>query len=376
MQMMAEYARALIEAGHSVLLAHGDSTAQSPTLPPAGIRLLESLSNIGVQCHSFANFRSTYSKQLESSLRELITQKKPDVMVGFHQLDRKYALRLAPQTKVPCVISAQNKHVFWGVKPVAWLKEFVYRKLLQRNLSSVICTSEVIQSELRNRFGIDETRCTLIPNGIQIPSDKINSDRVLSLRNELGVADHEVMFVNTGRIDIQKGQDIMLEAWDRVSHNNWRMFFIGSVSQGPNMEKMQVYEGQLLDRRQSMKNGEKITFLGWRDDVRDLLSAADCYVHPARWEGWPLAVCEAMAEHKPIIASDCVGSPIGFVQGEHGYIFPSENVIELASALDSFLKLDRAQYPAMGASCRAIAEKHYDMQTIRKQIVAHLEKFA
>jgi glycosyltransferase involved in cell wall biosynthesis len=145
----------------------------------------------------------------------------------------------------------------------------------------------------------------------------------------------------------------------------------GDLSSGPIADKMKSYIEQLHTRIDECGLSDRVSFLGWRDDIRELLTAADVYVHPSRWEGWPLAVMEAMGEAKPIVTSDCVGEPEGFKAGIHGYIFRNKDVNELTKCLQRVLA--RNDYKTMGVACRDLARANYDIAVLSRRFVEAVE---
>jgi glycosyltransferase involved in cell wall biosynthesis len=105
-----------------------------------------------------------------------------------------------------------------------------------------------------------------------------------------------------------------------------------------------------------------------------LLAGADAYVHAARWEGWPLAVLEAMAAARPTITTDCCGRPEGFRDGVHGQVVPSGDVGALRDAMLRMASMDADAREAAGRAVRALAEEHYDIRDVSKRFVGMVEE--
>jgi len=365
--MMVEYAQALCRAGHEVILAHGDSTAKSPTLPEAGKRFLKQIAEAGVTCIPCAGYRKPYSGELRAKLIGIAKDCRVDAVLGFQQLDRKYAMSVAKSQKVPCVIGAFNKHTFWGPKPVAWFKRFVYTRMLRQTAELIVCTSEEVEREIHLDFKIPKERTVLVRNGLSMPDNLLNDEVRIQKRRALGVADGELLFCNIARIDEQKGQDLLLDALGSFTKEKWHLLLVGNVSPGPNSDRMEQFK-KLLERKViDNKLQNRVSFLGWRDDLRELLTATDFYVHPSRWEGWPLAVLHAMAEATPFVASDCVEPPIGFESGVHGFMFENGNVESLKQAIDRAFEID--DFSTMGHACRNLARANYDIGDLSQLFV-------
>src|SRR3972149_5403661 len=80
-----------------------------------------------------------------------------------------------------------------------------------------------------------------------------------------------------------------------------------------------------------------VRFLGYREDVRPVLRAADAFVLPSRYEGMPLALLEAMAAGLPCVVSDVGDCGLLVREGARGVGVPTENRAALADALGSVL---------------------------------------
>jgi len=101
-----------------------------------------------------------------------------------------------------------------------------------------------------------------------------------------------------------------------------------------------------------------VCFLGWRADVRDLMSQWDVFVLPSLEEGFGLAAAEAMAAGLPVVAS-AVGGLQEIVQdGETGYLVPPRDPVLLAARLRSLL-LNPGLQNAMGTAARARVREQF-----------------
>jgi len=90
-----------------------------------------------------------------------------------------------------------------------------------------------------------------------------------------------------------------------------------------------------------------IHFLGRRNDVPDILHAGDVFVFPSRWEGFPVAVMEAMAAGLPVVASDVGGISELVQEGKTGMLVPPKDPIALFESLRKLLN-DRDFRQRMG----------------------------
>src|SRR6185503_17243927 len=112
---------------------------------------------------------------------------------------------------------------------------------------------------------------------------------------------------------------------------------------------------------------DAVTFLGRRGDVPALLARADLVCHPARMEGLPNAVMEAMAAARPLVATSVGGTPELVQDGVHGVLVPPEDPPALADAIVSLLA-DRERGARMGRAGRERIETRFRLSQLAERI--------
>ena len=106
-----------------------------------------------------------------------------------------------------------------------------------------------------------------------------------------------------------------------------------------------------------------IEFLGRLDDVRPSIADTTVYVLPSYREGTPRTVLEAMAMGRPIITTDAPGCRETVIDGENGFLVPTQSVDDLVAAMQKFID-DPALAERMGKRSREIAEDKYDVHKV------------
>lgn len=138
--------------------------------------------------------------------------------------------------------------------------------------------------------------------------------------------DTDITFVNVGRFSFQKGQDILIAAFAelRKVRSNVRLKLVGYGA------------GEAALRAEIKRLGleETVSIEHHPENPQPALSASDVYVSTSRWEGWSLAICEALRFGMPVIATDCEFGPSDIlVDSRLGRLVPVDRQDELVSAM-------------------------------------------
>jgi HAD superfamily hydrolase (TIGR01549 family) len=166
------------------------------------------------------------------------------------------------------------------------------------------------------------------------------------------------VLLNVGRLVSQKSQHILLEALLplRASLPGLRLRIVGD---GP-------LEGTLRARVRALGLDDAVEFLGNRDDVPELLRAADVFVFPSRYEGHPGALVEAMLAGLPVIASDIPVHRETIADGHTGLLVPVDDAAAWADAIRRLADSPH-QRAALGRAAREVALRRFDIRQIARQ---------
>ena len=217
-----------------------------------------------------------------------------------------------------------------------------------------VMVSQATRRQFATDLGLDESRLTVVPNGV--PARTGDAERV---RQEFGVKPNECVLLAVGTLEKHKGHQILLEALARLEARKlatpWRLIIAGGRG-GDQHEALQDYaEDEGLS--------EHVHIVTNRSDVPDLLALADIFVMPSLWEGLPLALLEAMAAGKAIVASATSGIPEAIANGTEGILVPPADVASLADALSGLLA-NPSRRVEMGKAAAARASLEFTVQVM------------
>lgn len=228
-------------------------------------------------------------------------------------------------------------------------KMFFTDKALQFWCKKIIAVSNAVKENLL-KHGIQKKRIDVVFNGINVKKYQ-DMDR-MKARKILRINEADFVFLFVGRLIYQKAVDVLIEAFSKAGSG--KLFIVGQGADRKNLEELSDKLGAL----------DKISFLGVRNDIPEILAASDCFVLPSRYEGLGIVVIEAMASGKPIVISDFDAGKEMVVDGENGLVVHREDVEGLSSAMkrifnDGYLRA-RLSESAKKSVEKFSIEKHVD----------------
>ena len=201
---------------------------------------------------------------------------------------------------------------------------------------------------------------TVIANGVD--TDRMRNlppEGRAALRGEMSVGDQQFVWLAVGRFEVAKDYPNMLRAFGDVRAREPRAVLV-IVGQGSLQAEAEALTAELGLR-------EAVRFLGARDDVPAVMSAADGYVMSSAWEGMPMVLLEAAAAGLPIVAT-AVGGNVEVVRdGESGFLVPARDSGVLRAGMLRLMALPEEQRRAMGERGREHVRANYGLQRVAER---------
>jgi glycosyltransferase involved in cell wall biosynthesis len=189
-----------------------------------------------------------------------------------------------------------------------------------------------------------------IPNGVSLP--EISQSKRQEVRGRLGRSGEEFIFMCVGRLVELKRHGFLIEAFSKLIENqNATLMIVGDGPDRPALED--------LVRRLSLEG--RVLFLGFREDVADLLLAADCFALASRTEGLSYSIAEAMAAALPVVATNVGGNCELVVDGENGFLVDVDDLRGYSERLKRVLE-DRELCRSFGRASRERAKRRFSLE--------------
>ena len=181
------------------------------------------------------------------------------------------------------------------------------------------------------------------------------------IRAQHGVSREALLLGTVANLLPLKGYEVMLDALPVILSAMPAVHYLiiggGEAEYGARLKAITVERGI----------AERVHFAGFQDSVASYLSALDLYVHPSLKEAFGLAVVEAMAMGKAVVATTTGGLPEVVVQGETGWLVPPGDPKSLAAAVVSLLE-DKVRREQMGRSGKARAQERFSLDASVRQM--------
>ena len=294
-------------------------------------------------------------------LARALTQWQADALHMHNSTALFYGSLAARKARLPIRVYTEHDGVF----PRSSLNAWVNRRLVKR-LTKAVAVSQAVKDLWCSHDRINPDSVGVIYNGVATNHE--TKQGIGSAKKGTGSAavspclspfsPGPLNIVCVGRLSHEKGVDVLLDAMTLVPPNPpWRLTIVGD---GPLRHELEAMAKRL---------GVTCEFLGWRQDVPQLLRQMDLLVLPSRSEGLPLALLEAMAAGLPAAATDVGGVREAAQADVTALLTPAQNPPALAAAILRLLG-DVALRTRMG---QAAAERFNRCFELSKMIDAYAE---
>jgi sugar transferase (PEP-CTERM/EpsH1 system associated) len=284
-------------------------------------------------------------------LARLMRRERADV-VHTHLWTSSFWGRLAAvMARVPVRIVTEHNIDTWRR---AW--HLAADRGLARVTDHFLFVSREVEAFYRERLHLDPARGQVVLNGVDLSRfDAVVDAR--AVRERMGLKSAGIVAGVVGRLDERKGHRYFLEAMAALAGQQLgvRGLVVGEGRERADIEARQAALGL----------GERVRILGYWPDLAEALAAIDVFVLPSLMEGHPLAVLEAMAAGKPVVATRVGGNPAAVEDGVTGLLVPPRDPGALARAITTIAR-DPERARRMGREGRRRVEERFSLEAARR----------
>ena len=197
------------------------------------------------------------------------------------------------------IYTVHGFHFYKGAPILNWLIYYPIEKLLS-HFTDVLITINEEDYQISKKMKLKKNGNRYKVNGVGINVKEYQDVKVdkEKIRNALGFKKDDFICIGIGRIEANKNYEMTIKGIVKANIDNCHLIICG---EGPDKESIKNLSKQL-----GIEN--KIHLIGYRNDIKELLSISDCYISTSKREGLPRALMEAMASGLPCIVSNIRGN--------------------------------------------------------------------
>ncbi len=306
------------------LVAHLDRSHFEPVvLSFTDGPMLERLKEMDIETR-LIHTETPFDIRVWSQVKQLLEAESPDIIHAHGTRANSNVLWAAGRLGIPVVYTVHGWSFHQDQHPlVRRLRIWGEKYLTERSRVNISVSASNQQS---GKEQIPQFESIIVNNGID--QQKFDPERKYSdIRSELGIAPDRVVVLFIARFTAHKQPLTLIRAFAKALKGG----------QAPGLHLLMVGDGDEkeagLELARALGLEDRVSFQAFRQDVPDVLHAADIFVLPSLWEGLPIGLLEAMAMRKAVIGTRVDGTREVLQDGENGLMVEPGDVDALAAAI-------------------------------------------
>jgi glycosyltransferase involved in cell wall biosynthesis len=248
-------------------------------------------------------------------IRQVVMTERPSIILGFTKLYAALANMALIFTRYRVIVLERSSPLYVWPWQVEWFARLSFTLKKCRGIISQTSIAATYQQRFYRTQNV-----LVLPNPVRQIHIPTNTKK-------------EKWILMVGRLhDHCKGFDRFMQVLDRMKFpdNEWKIVLAGGE---------ETEAGYLLELLKNPEKKERMHFLGKVDSMDEVYAKASIFAIPSRSEGFPNALCEAMAAGLPVVSFDFVAGPRDLIEdGVHGYLVEDGNIPEMTQRLEWLMK--------------------------------------
>lgn len=244
------------------------------------------------------------------------------------------------RTRTKVIYTAHGFHFYQGAPVMNWLVYYPVEKMLSRWTDVLITINHEDYKLAKKKFKMK--KLTYVPGiGIDTQREGLSQKEKEEKRKELGIPQDAFLITNAAEFTPNKNQKTVIEAIEQLHNPNIYFVMCGIGEKKAELEQYVKEHG--LE--------EHIRFVGFRNDLHEILQTSDCFVLSSFREGLSVALMEAMAEGLPVVCSRIRGNVDLIKDGKGGILVSPRNKEDYEAAFRKLYEMkhkELADFQRMG----------------------------
>lgn len=324
--------------------------------------MIDRLKTLNIRVHIIPS-NKPFDFKVWNKVKQLMTDEKIDLVHAHGTRAHSNVFRAARSLQKPLAYTIHG----WSFHVD---QPFLIKKIRIAGEKFLISRSDLnisvsVSNQKTGKDTITGFESVVINNGID--QQKFNADgQYADIRKELNIPDQATLLLFLARFTGHKQPLVLLKAFEKA------------LQQNPDLYLLMVGDGdekqQALDIVKKAGIDNRVIFQNFRQDVPDVLAAADIFVLPSLWEGLPIGLLEAMSMGKAVIASDVDGTTDIIEHMQNGYLIGLNDMNkELPTAILS-MAADAALQKQLGTKARETVKHNFNAADMTRKIEAQYQK--
>jgi glycosyltransferase involved in cell wall biosynthesis len=314
-RVLSILAGAWAQQGHHVTLVTFDRPDAIPAYALHPSVELRNLNLTGYSRNIFEGLRQN-AKRVRV-LHCAIRDSRPNIVISFLDMVNVHTIAATLRMNVPVIVSERIDPSLHDIGLI-WHS---LRRVAYPFADALVCQTDQALARFQAMTRV---------RGFTIPNPVLPAPGVVSRPQDRRPSSGRHVLIAMGRLVPQKGFDLLLQSFADLAprHQDWDLKILGA---GPMLDALKA-------QSKSLDLEDRVQFAGAVADPFSVLRGADLFVFSSRFEGFGMALAEAMACGLPAVSFDCPEGPAAIIRdGVDGLLIPPENVNALTAALDRLM---------------------------------------
>lgn len=230
-----------------------------------------------------------------------------------------------------------------------------FNRLFSKFVNKIICVSHAVKKSLE-REGISSEKIKVIYNGVD--TDRYKPIENCPLKEELGLNENILVLTTVSRFNKEKGHSFLIEGIKELKNymKDFKLLLVGSGEE----------EKFIKQKVENCGLEEFVLFLGYREDIIDILSITDIYLSPSKSEAISFSILEALSCEKVVVATEVGGVPEILEKGNIGILIPYGEPKKFAEAI-IYLYENNHIYEMKKSNSRKVVLDHFSLDKMIKE---------
>lgn len=306
----------------------------------------------GVKLHQIDFIRTPYDLRNIKAYKQLVQLMKREKFDAIHcntPIGGVLGRLAGKKCKVRKIIyQAHGFHFYKGASKKNWLIYYPIEKWLAKYTDALITINNEDYELAKSKFQLRHNgKVYYVPGvGIDLSQYDLSDGIREKKRTELGLKETDFALISMGDLIERKNYSVAIKAMSKISDLNIHYFICGK---GPE-------EAKLLGIR------KRVHFLGYRNDIKELLKAADAFLFTSKQEGLARSLMEAMASGLPCVVSNIRGNTDLLENTNSGFLCEATDVLAYTKKIKK-LANDETVRKTMGKNSLVAIQK-FNMETV------------